>query len=100
MGSPVAGDRAPLPAFKQTDPFFTYTDQYVRESYGRLMFDNANQWRIAMPPEWLLLNRLQWGLNAVLAKLNATGPWPSWFRRAVEGGFREDTSRAQAVAAP
>ncbi len=86
--------------FKQTDPFFTYTDQYVRESYGRLMFDNANQWRIAMPPEWLLLNRLQWGLNAVLAKLNATGPWPSWFRRAVEGGFREDTSRAQAVAAP
>ncbi len=28
-----------------------------------------------MPPEWLFLNRLQWGLNAVLAQLRATGPW-------------------------
>jgi hypothetical protein len=28
-----------------------------------------------MPPEWLFLNRLQWGLYSVLAQLHAGGPW-------------------------
>jgi len=70
--------------FLQRDPFFTYTDEYVRESYGTLLFDNPNQRRTAMPPEWLLLNRLQWGLNAVLAQLEATAAWPDAFRAAVE----------------
>jgi hypothetical protein len=28
-----------------------------------------------MPPTWLFLNRLQWGLNAVLAQLGSSGPW-------------------------
>jgi hypothetical protein len=32
----------------------------------------------------LFVNRLQWGLNSVLAHLDATGPWPELFRRAVE----------------
>ena len=73
--------------FTQRDPFFTFTDAYVRESYSVLLFDNKNQFRMAMPPEWLLLNRLQWGLNAVLAKLHATGPWPTLFRTAVESRF-------------
>lgn len=73
--------------FKQKSPPFTYTDEYVRESYGVLLFDNPNQRKTAMPPEWVLLNRLQWGLNAVLSKLNATGPWPTWFREAVEAPF-------------
>ncbi len=82
----ITRDHLYLP-FLQHAPYFTYTDAYVPESYGVLMFDNPNQFRIAMPPEWLLLNRLQWGLNAVLAKLNATAPWPIHFRAAVEGSF-------------
>lgn len=65
--------------FKQRTPFFTYTDAYVRGGYGTLIFDNPNQRKTAMPPEWLLLNRLQWGMNAVLAKLDATGRWPDYF---------------------
>jgi predicted unusual protein kinase regulating ubiquinone biosynthesis (AarF/ABC1/UbiB family) len=73
--------------FIQRQPFFTYTDDYVRESYGLLLFDNPNQRKMAMPPEWLLLNRLQWGMNAVLAKLEATAPWPDHFRAAVEAPF-------------
>jgi predicted unusual protein kinase regulating ubiquinone biosynthesis (AarF/ABC1/UbiB family) len=73
--------------FLQRDPFFTYTDESVRESYGLLLFDNPNQRKMAMPPEWLLFNRLRWGLNAVLAKLRATGPWPDHFRAAVEAPF-------------
>jgi hypothetical protein len=63
---------------------FTYTHEYVKESYGLLIFDNPNRWSGAMPREWLFLNRLQWGLNSVLAHLQATGPWGEIWRAAVE----------------
>jgi predicted unusual protein kinase regulating ubiquinone biosynthesis (AarF/ABC1/UbiB family) len=56
-------------------PTFRYEPALVQQSFGLLMFDNPNRFRLAMPPEWLFLNRLQWGLNAVLAQLRATGPW-------------------------
>lgn len=73
--------------FLQRDPFFTYSDEYVKKSYGLMIFENPNQRRTACPPEWLLLNRLQWGLNAVLAKLGATAPWPDHFERAARTPF-------------
>jgi predicted unusual protein kinase regulating ubiquinone biosynthesis (AarF/ABC1/UbiB family) len=73
--------------FVQRDPFFTFTDDYVRKSYGLILFENPNQRRTAMPPEWLLLNRLQWGLNAVLAKLGSTAPWPDHFGRSARAPF-------------
>lgn len=63
---------------------FTYTHAYVQESYGVLLFDNPNQRRMAMPAEWVFLNRLQWGLNSILASLNASGAWGEIFRPAVE----------------
>jgi hypothetical protein len=73
--------------FIQRDPYFTYTDEYVRKSYGLMLFENPNQRKTSCPAEWLLLNRLQWGLNAVLAKLGATAPWPDHFGRAARGPF-------------
>lgn len=63
---------------------FTYDHEYVKESYGKLIFDNPNRWSGAMPPEWLFLNRLQWGLNSVLAHLSATAPWGEIWRSGVE----------------
>jgi predicted unusual protein kinase regulating ubiquinone biosynthesis (AarF/ABC1/UbiB family) len=57
------------------EPGFRYEASFVAKSFGILMFDNPNRFKLAMPPEWLFLNRLQWGLNAVLAQLQATGPW-------------------------
>ena len=57
------------------EPGFRFDDEFVGKTYGALMFDNPNRFRLAMPPEWLFLNRLQWGLNAVLAQLHATAPW-------------------------
>jgi predicted unusual protein kinase regulating ubiquinone biosynthesis (AarF/ABC1/UbiB family) len=69
--------------FLATEPF-TYTHEYVKESYGLLIFDNPNRFTGKMPPEWLFLNRLQWGLNSVLAHLQATGPWGDVWRAAVE----------------
>jgi predicted unusual protein kinase regulating ubiquinone biosynthesis (AarF/ABC1/UbiB family) len=65
------------------DPF-TYTHAYVEESYGVLLFDNPNQRRMSMPAEWVFLNRLQWGLNSILASLGASGGWGEIFRPAVE----------------
>ena len=57
------------------EPGFRFTPDFVMKTFGVLMFDNPNKLKIAMPPEWLFLNRLQWGLNAVLAQLGAAGPW-------------------------
>jgi predicted unusual protein kinase regulating ubiquinone biosynthesis (AarF/ABC1/UbiB family) len=58
-----------------TEPGFRYDAAFVQHSFGVLMFDNPNKFRISMPPQWLFLNRLQWGLNAVLAQLGASAPW-------------------------
>lgn len=69
--------------FLATEPF-TYTNEYVKESYGMLLFDNPNRFTQKMPPEWLFLNRLQWGLNSVLAHLGATAPWGEIWRAGVE----------------
>ncbi|MCX4243449.1 ABC1 kinase family protein [Paraliomyxa miuraensis] len=68
--------------FMATEPF-TYTHEYVKESYGMLLFDNPNRFQQKMPPEWLFLNRLQWGLNSVLAHLGATAPWGEIWRAGV-----------------
>lgn len=73
--------------FLERDPYLTFTDDYVREGYGVIVFDNPNQRKMTLPPEWLLLNRLQWGMNAVLAKLGATAPWPEHFERFVRSPF-------------
>ena len=54
---------------------FRFDAGFVRETFGSLMFDNPNRFKVAMPPEWLFLNRLQWGLFAVLAQLEAEAPW-------------------------
>jgi hypothetical protein len=31
--------------------------------------------KLNLPPDYLLLNRIQWGLNSVLGRLRATGDW-------------------------
>lgn len=72
------------PFLATKDAPFTYTHAYVQESYGVLLFDNPNRMRLAMPAEWVFLNRLQWGLNSILAALNASGGWGEIFRPAVE----------------
>jgi predicted unusual protein kinase regulating ubiquinone biosynthesis (AarF/ABC1/UbiB family) len=68
---------------KQRAPF-RYSHDYVSQSYGVLLFDNPNQRRTAMPGSWVYLNRLQWGLNSVLAGLEASGPWRELYRAAID----------------
>ncbi|MEM9461394.1 MAG: AarF/ABC1/UbiB kinase family protein [Myxococcota bacterium] len=69
--------------FMATEPF-TFTHEYVKESYSVLLFDNPNRFTANMPPEWLFINRLQWGLNSVLAHLGATAPWGEIWRSALD----------------
>ena len=78
--------------FTQREPF-TYTHDYVSESYDLMIFKNPNKMKTALPPEWLFLNRLQWGMNSVLAHLGAAGRWPELWRAAIE-------SETQPVARP
>ena len=46
--------------------------------------DNPNLRVTRLPRTWTFANRLQWGLNSVLASLGATGDWGGMFRAAVE----------------
>ena len=58
---------------------FTYTRAYAREALKRT-FDPAGphtemmKW-FNLPPSFVVLNRIQWGLNAVLAALDAEANW-------------------------
>ncbi len=63
---------------------YTYTREHVERSYSRMIAKNPNKFRTSMPPEYLFINRLQWGLNSVLADLQATGDWRSLWLQAIE----------------
>ena len=63
-----------------TQPRFTYTHDYVRRSYDLMSMNNPNWRRTAMPPAWLLTNRLQWGLNSILALLGVEADFATFYR--------------------
>lgn len=67
------------------EPKFRFTQDYVRESYDILLFKNPNRGSANLSPEWLFLNRLQWGLNSVLALLDAEGPFRDLWHAFVNG---------------
>ena len=71
----------------QREPF-TYTDDYVAQSYDLLIFNSPNVRQTSMPAGWLFVNRLQWGLNAILARLTATGPWRQIWRDALDAPLK------------
>ena len=54
---------------------FRYSQDYVRESLSLLVTRNPNTMHMRMPPEFVFLNRLQWGLNSILATLGAEANW-------------------------
>ena len=74
---------------------FRYSDDYVRESYDLIIFKSPNRRYMTCPPPWVFLNRLQWGLNAILGQLDAAGDWPRYWREAVESPTRpiDDVAR-------
>src|SRR5262249_44329588 len=65
-------------------PAFRFTHDCVAESAGILISDTPTQRRTAMRGASVYLNRLQWGLNSVLATLGAEGPWWRIYREALD----------------
>ena len=53
----------------------------LRRTWDVLLWDNPNLRRIRLGPEWLLIQRLQWGLYSVLALLEAQGRFDQSFAR-------------------
>jgi predicted unusual protein kinase regulating ubiquinone biosynthesis (AarF/ABC1/UbiB family) len=66
------------PVLAEYQPFeFTpeYASEVIRASSDpRSRFADALR-RLNLPPDYLLLNRIQWGLYSVLARLGARGDW-------------------------
>jgi predicted unusual protein kinase regulating ubiquinone biosynthesis (AarF/ABC1/UbiB family) len=62
---------------------FTFTEAFIAEVRDRLVFKNRNKFKVALPPEWLFIQRLQFGLFSVLADLGASVDWGAVFREAL-----------------
>ncbi len=61
------------------DQTFSYTREYAREALKRTFDPNGPHTEMMkwfnLPPAFVVLNRIQWGLNAVLASLDGTANW-------------------------
>lgn len=58
---------------------FTFTREWMRDTIG-VIFDVQGPHapvieQLNMPPSFVILDRVVWGVNAILGKLGATGPW-------------------------
>ncbi|MDX1695004.1 MAG: AarF/ABC1/UbiB kinase family protein [Ketobacteraceae bacterium] len=67
----------------KTDGIFCYSHEHNAETNKLMLWDNKNKFSAAMPSDFLFINRLQWGLAAVLADLNACNRYGPVFREAV-----------------
>lgn len=61
------------------DRVFSYTPEFARE-VTRVMADPRCGYadlirKINLPPDYLLLNRIHWGVNSILGRLRATANW-------------------------
>ena len=61
------------------DREFTYTPEFAREVI-RVSSDPRAGYldmlrKLNLPPDYLLLNRIQWGVNSILGRLGATANW-------------------------
>jgi predicted unusual protein kinase regulating ubiquinone biosynthesis (AarF/ABC1/UbiB family) len=58
---------------------FTFTRDWMRTTLGRI-FDLGGPYaevisKLNMPPSFVILDRVVWGVSAILGKLDVTGPW-------------------------
>ena len=42
--------------------------------------------QLNMPPSFVILDRVVWGVSAILGKLDATGPWRAMLLEYIAGG--------------
>jgi predicted unusual protein kinase regulating ubiquinone biosynthesis (AarF/ABC1/UbiB family) len=61
-------------------PGFRFTPDYLARAADFSRPSNANLRKLAIPPPWIWLQRLQWGLHAVLVHLKAEGDFATPMR--------------------
>jgi predicted unusual protein kinase regulating ubiquinone biosynthesis (AarF/ABC1/UbiB family) len=76
------------------DPFredraFTYTREHSRQTF-RLVFKPEGEFQtlakqVNMPRDFVFVNRIQWGVESILAQLEATGNWHQIVRELLHG---------------
>ena len=58
---------------------FTFTREFMKDTVGRLIDVNGPHAAVIatidMPPSFLMLDRVVWGVSALLGKLEVTAPW-------------------------
>src|SRR5206468_4198192 len=54
---------------------FKFNPDFVRKTWELMAARNPNKFRTNLPKDWVLTNRLQWGLYAILASLGAEANW-------------------------
>lgn len=71
----------------QNDREYTFTKEYLAQSLGMVFkptgkFEGMTK-KMNMPPDFVFVNRIQWGVYSILAKLGATKNWHSIHREYV-----------------
>jgi predicted unusual protein kinase regulating ubiquinone biosynthesis (AarF/ABC1/UbiB family) len=79
-----------LPILK--DEEFRFTPEYCKQALAQMFGDNMT--KLNMPPDYLMLNRITFGLNSILSRLGAC---ENWYRLSMPYYFPE---RVAAPAAP
>jgi len=69
---------------------FTFTREWMRDTLG-VIFDVQGPHgpvieQLNMPPSFVILDRVIWGISAILGKLEAHGPWRAMLLEYVAGG--------------
>ncbi len=72
-----------LPWLKE--PPFRFSPDYLRGTFPLMIFENPNKFTMNLPADLLFLNRLQWGLYAVLGMLAAEGNYQVWMNPLIGG---------------
>jgi hypothetical protein len=52
-----------------TDEPFEFTPEVVQRTWAAMTSDNPNRFRFNVPKDWVIVNRLHWGMCAVLGQL-------------------------------
>ena len=69
---------------------FTFTREWMRDTLGRVLDVQGPHAtvieRLNMPASFLILDRVQWGISAILGKLEASGPWRAMLLEYSEDG--------------
>jgi hypothetical protein len=69
---------------------FTFTRDWMRDTLATVLDVQGPHGpvieRLNMPASFLILDRVQWGISAILGKLDASGPWRAMLLEYSEDG--------------